>query len=104
MSKRLIGIAMLSLVVLFTGCTTSMGWKGTLHKRLPEYGHRNWIVVADSAYPKQSAPGIETVYTDASQIVVLKQVVNAIDASSHIQPVIMLDAFFPVNAAKSRSS
>src|SRR5665213_988847 len=35
-------------------------WTMVLDERLPLYGHRNWIVIADSAYPLQSAPGIET--------------------------------------------
>ena len=70
----------------------SMDWERILQDRLPEYGHRNWIVIADSAYPKQSALGIETIYTGAGQIEVLEQVLKAIDASGHIKPVIMLDA------------
>ena len=67
-------------------------WKDALNDRLPEYGHRNWIVVADSAYPKQSADGIETIFTGAKQIEVLKKVLESIDAAAHVRPVIMLDA------------
>jgi len=59
---------------------------------MPVYGHRNWIVVADSAYPKQSAAGIETIYTGAGQIEVLAEVLEAVDEAAHVQPVIMLDA------------
>jgi len=32
---------------------------------LPLFGHRNWIVVADSAYPAHSMPGIETIVSGA---------------------------------------
>jgi hypothetical protein len=43
-------------------------WRQTLDDRLRVYGHRNWIVVADSAYPLQSngnAPHLRpVVYTD----------------------------------------
>ena len=35
---------------------------------LPLFGHRNWIVVADSAYPAQSKPGIETIVAGEDQI------------------------------------
>jgi hypothetical protein len=38
------------------------GWKKDLSEQLPLLGHRNWVVVADSAYPLQTAPGIETIY------------------------------------------
>jgi len=31
-------------------------WKKTLKERVPVYGHRNWIVVADWAYPQQEQP------------------------------------------------
>lgn len=34
-------------------------WKTALNRELPILGHRNWVVVADSAYPSQTAPGKE---------------------------------------------
>ena len=36
-------------------------WQQIVAERLPLYGHRNWIVIADSAYPAQSRARIETV-------------------------------------------
>jgi L-fucose mutarotase/ribose pyranase (RbsD/FucU family) len=69
----------------------SQDWKSILEERLPLYGHRNWIIIADAAYPKQSAPGIETIYTGAGQLEVLNEVLKQIDASKHIQPIIMHD-------------
>ena len=56
------------IAVLLAGQASAEEWKSQLSERLPEFGHRNWIVIADSAYPRQSAPGIETVYTGAGQI------------------------------------
>ena len=38
-------------------------WMDTLAGYLPALGHRNWIVVADSAFPLQISPGIETIVT-----------------------------------------
>ncbi|MCU0782363.1 MAG: hypothetical protein MUF04_14880, partial [Akkermansiaceae bacterium] len=38
-------------------------WEALLASELPRLGHRNFIVIADSAYPLQSAPGIRTVAT-----------------------------------------
>lgn len=85
------GLVALMLLVV-AGCSTTGNWNTAMETRLPEYGHRNWIVVADSAYPKQSAPGIETIYTDAGQLEVLQAVLAAVDEADHVQPVIMLDA------------
>jgi hypothetical protein len=58
------------------------------------WGHRNWIVVADSAYPAQSNPGIETVATEADHVAVLKATLDAIDKSRHVRANIFLDVEF----------
>ena len=60
-------------------------WERKLNARLPLYGHRNWIVVVDSAFPVQSNPGIETVLANASQISVVRKVVRAVEACKHIR-------------------
>jgi len=72
------------------GCTTT-DWRGKLESELPVYGHRNWIVVADMAYPKQSAAGIETLYTDGGQIETLKTVLAAIESAPHVNPIVLVD-------------
>jgi hypothetical protein len=79
-------------VFLIAGQASAEDWKQTLDKRLPEFGHRNWIVIADSAYPKQSAVGIETIYTHAGQLEVLQHVLNRVSTAKHIHPIVMLDA------------
>jgi D-ribose pyranose/furanose isomerase RbsD len=66
-------------------------WKSQLAAALRLFGHRNWIVVADSAYPAQSSPGIETVASDSDQVHVLRTVVEGISASSHVRANIYLD-------------
>jgi L-fucose mutarotase/ribose pyranase (RbsD/FucU family) len=58
---------------------------------LPLFGHRNWIVVADSAYPAQSKAGIETIVASAEQIQVVEKVVAAIAACEHIRANIYTD-------------
>ncbi len=35
----------------------SENWKTQFNQTLPLLGHRNWIVVADKAFPKQNAAG-----------------------------------------------
>lgn len=73
-------------------------WEQSLKRQLPLLGHRNWIVVADSAYPAQSNPGIETIATNADHLLVLKGALNAIDSSRHVRPNIYLDAEFKLVA------
>lgn len=69
-------------------------WEISLSHVLPLLGHRNWIVVADSAYPAQSNLGIETISTGADHLHVLKTTLDAINKSSHVRPNIYLDAEF----------
>ena len=77
---------------------TRPDWERELHTLLPLYGHRNWIVVADSAYPAQSKPGIETIVSGAGQVEVARKVLDAINASRHVRANVYLDrelAFVP---------
>ena len=53
-------------------------WEGKLESRLALFGHRNWVVVTDSAYPAQSDPGIETITASGSGIEVIRKVLDAI--------------------------
>lgn len=66
-------------------------WESRLATLLPLLGHRNWIVVADSAYPAQSRTGIETMVAAADQLEVLRTVISAIESSKHIRANVYLD-------------
>jgi hypothetical protein len=66
-------------------------WTETLAQYLPALGHRNWIVVADSAFPLQISPGIETIATGEDHFAVLKKVLEMVDGAKHIRPKIWLD-------------
>ncbi len=66
-------------------------WEQRLSTLLPLYGHRNWIVVADAAYPAQSKPGIETIVADADQIQTVRTVAVAIEACNHIRANVYTD-------------
>ena len=66
-------------------------WKEQLKGLLPLFGHRNWIVVADSAYPAQSRPGIETIVSGAGQIEVARRVLDSIAGSEHVRANVYLD-------------
>ena len=70
---------------------TKLNWELELHAQLPLFGHRNWIVVADSAYPAQSKPGIETIVSGVGQLEVTRKVLDAINASGHVRANVYLD-------------
>jgi L-fucose mutarotase/ribose pyranase (RbsD/FucU family) len=69
-----------------------VAWHAKLEHELPLLGHRNWIVIADSAYPWQTAAGIETINTGAEQLEVIKAVLTALDGAHHVKANIFLDA------------
>jgi hypothetical protein len=85
------------MVLLLAGCQgpptrTDLAWRQTLEREMPVLGHRNWIVVADSAYPAQTSPGVETVFTSCAQLETLKAVLAALDRTRHVRPIIHTDA------------
>jgi L-fucose mutarotase/ribose pyranase (RbsD/FucU family) len=67
-------------------------WEAELQHWLPQLGHRNWIVVADSAYPSHANPGITTLVTGAEHLEVLRTTLAMIAASRHIRAKVYLDA------------
>jgi D-ribose pyranose/furanose isomerase RbsD len=81
---------------------TTPKWIDTVTAYLPALGHRNWIVVADSAFPLQISPGIETIVTGEDHFAVLEKVLEAVDGAKHIRPKIWLDkelSFVPESLA-----
>ena len=67
------------------------GWKQQFDRALPLLGHRNWILVVDKAFPAQTAPGMEVINTDEDMGPVLRHVLDAIDSSTHVRPIIYRD-------------
>lgn len=66
-------------------------WEDKLLKELPALGHRNWLVVADSAFPAQISPGMEVVVSNEDHFAVLEKVLQALGQSKHIRPIVYLD-------------
>lgn len=87
--------AVLLAVPLAAQSGADSNWKAILAERIPLFGHRNWIVIADSAYPAQSASGIETIVANADQFEVLRSVLTALDRSKHVRPIVHLDQELP---------
>lgn len=91
--------AIISLVIALSlgsagssaGASDQPDWKRVINERLPLYGHRNWIVVADSAYPAQARDGIETIISRSDQIEVLQYVMNLLSSAKHVRPIVVMD-------------
>jgi hypothetical protein len=66
-------------------------WRAILAERLNIYGHRNWIVIADSAYPLQSSPGIETILSSENQVETVRHVFAALARTPHLRPIVHID-------------
>lgn len=66
-------------------------WECRLDALLPLFGHRNWIVVADSAYPAHSSAGIETLSSGADLLDVARKVLVAIAGCRHVRANVYCD-------------
>ena len=66
-------------------------WEEILRDRLQLYGHRNWLVIADSAYPAQTRQGMETIVADEEQTTVLSRALAILGGCRHIKPTIYTD-------------
>ncbi len=78
-------------------------WRRQFDQTLPLLGHRNWIVIADKALPQQNAAGIEYIYTNEKLLPVLKYVMEQVNASGHVRPIVYRDkelAFITNDQAK----
>jgi hypothetical protein len=95
--RFLLGLCVLAALPALVAAQNAMSadWKAKVDHDLPLLGHRNWILVVDSAYPLQSSAGVETVETGADQLEVVKYVMDAIGSSIHVRPDIFMDAELP---------
>jgi D-ribose pyranose/furanose isomerase RbsD len=83
----------LAALLLATAAIASAAadWREDLSARLALFGHRNWIVIADSAYPAQSGVGIETIKVAGSLLHVLEQVMRQVKNVRHVTPIVWRD-------------
>jgi L-fucose mutarotase/ribose pyranase (RbsD/FucU family) len=70
-------------------------WQAKLGQMMPLLGHRNWIMIVDSAYPLQSSAGVETIETNTDQMDVIRKVLGVIDSSIQVRPIVYMDAELP---------
>ena len=92
---RTASLAVIMLVLLASGHAATPDWKKRLVETMPLLGHRNWILIVDSAYPLQTSPGVETIETNAAQLEVVRTVLSEIENSIQVRPVVYMDAELP---------
>jgi L-fucose mutarotase/ribose pyranase (RbsD/FucU family) len=95
---RAVKVVLVAWVLIMSGLACNaqqMEWQTKLAQILPLMGHRNWIMIVDSAYPLQSSAGVETLETNTDQVEVIRKVLGAIDSSIHVRPIVYMDAELP---------
>ncbi|MEI8342062.1 MAG: RbsD/FucU domain-containing protein [Verrucomicrobiota bacterium] len=94
------------LASILTTTPAQAQWRDEVKRSVALFGHRNWIVIVDSAYPAQTSPGIQTIvvkgnHTTLPEIVTF--VLDILDASKHVRPIIYTDAELPFVSEKFAS-
>src|ERR1019366_3050901 len=92
---QLLFVVLLTAFILQAAPASAQEWKNKVAADMPLLGHRNWILIVDSAYPFQTSPGVETIETHASQADVVQYVLTAIGGSIHVRPLIYMDSELP---------
>jgi RbsD / FucU transport protein family len=93
--KFLLALSLFVVSWMPMNAANPMPWQTKVQQELPLLGHRNWIVIVDSAYPLQTSPGIETVETGTDQLTVVRDVLQSVAQSRHVRPVVFMDAELP---------
>ncbi len=70
---------------------SAVNWKSQLKEKLPEFGHRNWILIVDKAFPAQNADGIMIINTGEDLLDVLDYTLLEIERSAHVSPIVYTD-------------
>lgn len=80
----------LPLVVMIAGCAATSQpakpWLGTLRHELNYLGARNWIVVAEAAFPIQSRRGLRVIQIDGEIPEIVDGVEQVIEEKHHVKP------------------
>lgn len=91
-------LGLISLIVL--SCNQHSGqnsgpekkeWRSEFNEQLALFGHRNWILIVDKAFPAQNAQGINIIDTGEELPDVLSFVLQQIENSTHVKPIVYTD-------------
>lgn len=69
-------------------------WKTQVDNHISAFGHRNWILIVDKAFPAQNTDGVITIDTKENLKDVLSFTLQQITASTHIKPLVYTDKEF----------
>lgn len=86
---------LLASCAVYAAPPADSNWRAEVAAQMPLLGHRNWIIIADSAYPLQIAPGVETIETHEPQLEVARFVLGVIERSIHVRPDVFMDSELP---------
>lgn len=89
--RKIIYLFLISFVSSFSVSANTQDWKQQISEQLLLFGHRNWILVVDAAYPLQSKTAIKTIVTGEDQLVVVNEVLHRIENSTHVYPEVFID-------------
>jgi hypothetical protein len=97
MRRSFVVLGLLVATTLYSTAQTASpsDWEAKVSATMPLLGHRNWILIVDSAYPLQTSSGVETIETNAHQLDVVRYVLHSINSSIHVRPLIYMDAELP---------
>lgn len=99
MRKLVFALGMLLTVgtvgMVYAAPPTDVNWKSEVADEMPLLGHRNWILIVDSAYPLQVSPGVQTIETGQPMLAVAHFVLGEIDQSIQVRPDVFMDAELP---------
>jgi len=88
------------VTVLLQSCSRPAGsesmdspyqWKDSFREKLNLYGHRNWILVVDKAFPAQTASGIEVITSGEGLLPTLSYVLSETERATHVKPIVYTD-------------
>lgn len=96
MRKLVVALAIFfAVAIVYAAPPDDANWKAEVASEMPLLGHRNWILIVDSAYPLQVSPGVQTIETGEPMLAVAHFVLSEIDDSIHVRPDIFMDAELP---------
>ena len=85
----------LSFSLFIAGAAGSeCSWCQQIDDQDARLGHRNMIIIADSAFPIQTGTGIQVIVTGVDHAAVVAYAIEAIEACSAVRPLIALDKEF----------
>ncbi len=93
-------ILLVLITCMLQGCNSTatqttldkgVAWKTEFQSRLSAFGHRNWILIVDKAFPMQNGAGISVINSNEKLLPVLTYALREIDSSKHVKPIIYQD-------------